>query len=88
MRLSTCNRLRPEASFSRAASDSQGWEWSVWEDVTFSAADDGFGFTLGAGYDFGFGGRFGLTPHADFNYGAVEDASTNLVRFGLGFNWY
>ncbi len=46
------------------------------------------GFTLGAGYDIGFGGRFGLTPYADFHQGFFEDGSTRLVSLGLSFNWY
>ena len=57
-------------------------------DITFSESDNGFGFTLGAGYDIGFGGRFSLTPHADFHYGGFEEGSMNLIRMGLGFNWY
>ena len=57
-------------------------------DVSISTTENGFGFTLGAGYDIGFGGRFGLTPHADFHYGVFEDGSMNLIRLGLGFNWY
>ena len=57
-------------------------------DFNLSQSDNGFGFTLGAGYDIGFGGRFSLTPHADFDYGGFEDSSINLIRFGLGFNWY
>ena len=57
-------------------------------DITFSETDNGFGFTLGAGYDIGFGGRFSLTPHADFDYGGFADSSINLIRIGLGFNWY
>tara|TARA_B100000470_G_scaffold199324_1_gene170352 strand:- start:150 stop:713 length:564 start_codon:yes stop_codon:yes gene_type:complete len=57
-------------------------------DWSFSESENGFGFTLGAGYDIGFGGRFSLTPHADFDYGGFEDSSINLIRFGLGFNWY
>jgi len=65
-----------------------GGEWSVFDGVSFSTTEDGLGVTLGAGYDIGFGGRFGLTPHADFHYGGLEDGSTNLIRFGLGFNWY
>jgi hypothetical protein len=61
---------------------------SLFDGTSFSAAQDGLSFMLGAGYDFGFGGRFGLTPYANFNYGVFEDDSTNLISFGLGFNWY
>ena len=65
-----------------------GGEWSAFDGVGFSTTENGLGVTLGAGYDIGFGGRFGLTPHADFHYGGFEDGSMNLIRLGLGFNWY
>jgi hypothetical protein len=67
---------------------SSGGEWSLFDGASFSAAQDGLGFTLGAGYDIGFGGRFGLTPYADFHQGFFEDGSTRLVSLGLSFNWY
>lgn len=57
-------------------------------DFSISETETGLGFTLGAGYDIGFGGRFSLTPHADFHYGGFEEGSMNLIRMGLGFNWY
>ncbi len=89
MRLSTCTQIQLGASLLKG-----GLGFAVlsaesyFGDFDLSHSDNGFGFTLGAGYDIGFGGRFGLTPHADFDYGGFEDSSINLIRFGLGFNWY
>jgi hypothetical protein len=51
-------------------------------------SEGGFGVTAGAGLDIGFGGRFGLTPYADFLYGIFDGGSINLLHFGLGVNWY
>jgi len=53
-----------------------------------SASETGTALTLGAGYDIGFGGRFGLTPYGAFVYSKFDGGSTNLIHFGLGVNWY
>ncbi|MDX1493937.1 MAG: autotransporter domain-containing protein, partial [Longimicrobiales bacterium] len=46
--------------------------------------ENGVGLTLGAGYDIGFGGRFGLTPYANLIYSSFDGGSSNLFQFGLG----
>jgi hypothetical protein len=53
-----------------------------------SGSDTGTALTVGAGYDIGFGGRFGLTPYTTFVFSNFEDGSTSLFNLGLGFNWY
>lgn len=53
-----------------------------------SADDTGLGVSLGAGYDFGFGGRFGLTPYANFISGNFDGGNANVFQVGLGVNWY
>jgi hypothetical protein len=56
--------------------------------VLGSANDTGLGINLGAGYDIGFGGRFGLTPYANFISGSFDGGSANVFQLGLGVNWY
>ena len=51
-------------------------------------SESGTAVIIGAGYDIGFGGRFGLTPFGSLVYGSFEDGSTTLFQFGLGVNWY
>jgi hypothetical protein len=53
-----------------------------------SGGETGTALTLGAGYDIGFGGRFGLTPYASFVFGNYDAGNTNVFNVGLGFNWY
>lgn len=53
-----------------------------------SDSETGTALTLGAGYDIGFGGRFGLTPYTTLVFSNYEGGSTSLFNFGLGFNWY
>lgn len=55
----------------------------------FGSGDEtGTGLTLGAGYDIGFGGRFGLTPFANYMYGSFDGGSVSVFQLGLGVNWY
>ena len=57
--------------------------------VTFSASDDGFGFLLGAGYEWRLARKFALGPEIDYSYAKVsDDLSLNYVNFTLGLNWY
>ena len=54
---------------------------------TFTTDDEGFGVTLGAGYDIRIGGNLYLTPNVDFllqSYGDGRDASMALFTVGLG----
>ncbi len=56
--------------------------------VTFSDGENGTALTAGVGYDIGFGGRFALTPFANFVYSTFDGGTTNLFQAGLGVNWY
>ena len=53
-----------------------------------SGSETGTAFTLGAGFDIGFGGRFGLTPYTTLVLSSFEDGNTSVFNLGLGFNWY
>ncbi len=54
---------------------------------TFTTDDEGFGVTLGVGYDIRIGGNLYLTPNLDVllqTYGDDRDASLVLFTLGLG----
>ena len=56
---------------------------------TFTTDDEGFGVTIGAGYDIRIGGNLYLTPNVDFlfqTYG--DDRETSMVLFTLGIGMY
>jgi hypothetical protein len=53
-----------------------------------SGSENGTAITLGAGFDIGFGGRFALTPYGSWVVSNFDGGNTNLLHFGLGFNWY
>ena len=54
----------------------------------FGGSESGSALSLGAGYDIGFGGSFGLTPFVNLMGGNFDGGSLNLFQAGLGFNWY
>jgi hypothetical protein len=54
---------------------------------TFTTDDEGFGVTIGAGYDVRIGGNLYLTPNVDFlfqTYGDDREASMALFTLGIG----
>lgn len=57
--------------------------------VTYSASDDGFGFLVGAGYEWRLARKFALGPEVDYSYAKIsDDISLNYVNFTVGLNWY
>jgi hypothetical protein len=52
------------------------------------ADEDGFGFTLGAAYEFRVGRTFALGPQVDFAWMSLDSVDANYVNAGIGFTWY
>jgi hypothetical protein len=55
---------------------------------SLTASESGFGFLVGAGYEFRLGRTFALGPQIDYSYMTLSDFNVNYVTLGLGFNWY
>ena len=53
----------------------------------FSVEQEGFGLTLGLGYDARVGRNFALTPYFDILSSNYDGGSLNQVAFGLAFTW-
>jgi len=53
----------------------------------FSVEQEGFGLTLGLGYDARVGKNFALTPYFDILASNYDGGSFNQVAIGLGFTW-
>jgi hypothetical protein len=53
----------------------------------FSVEDEGFGVTIGIGYDARVGKNFALTPYFDILSSTFNGTSLNQVAIGLGFTW-
>jgi hypothetical protein len=57
--------------------------------VTVTASDDGFGFLVGAGYEWRLTRRFALGPEISYAYAKIDDElSLNYVNTTVGLNWY
>ena len=65
---------------------------TVSEDVgpgTFTADEQGFGLTFGAGWDFRIGGNLWLTPNVDVLVQSFDEfADSNLFLFSLGIGFH
>ena len=55
---------------------------------TISASESGFGFALGAAYEFRVLRTFALSPQIDYSWMTLSEFDANYVNFELGFNWY
>lgn len=52
-----------------------------------SVEDEGFGLTIGLGYDARVGRKFALTPYLDILSSSFDGVSFNQLAIGLGFTW-
>ena len=55
---------------------------------SFSASDQGFGATAGAGYDIRVGANFSITPYGLLAWGSFEGGGAHHLQGGLGFTWH
>ncbi len=57
--------------------------------IKTSASDNGFGFLLGAGYEWRLTRKFALGPEIGYGYGKIDDdVSLDFVNATVGLNWY
>jgi hypothetical protein len=56
--------------------------------VSTSVSESGFGFSLGAGYEFRVTRTFAIGPQVDFGWTTLKNSDFNYVNAALGFNWY
>lgn len=56
--------------------------------TSVSGSESGFGFTVGAQYDFRVRRTFSLGPTVDFGWMTLSDFDANYVNFGLSFDWH
>lgn len=55
---------------------------------TLTTSESGFGFNLGAAYEFRVTRTFAIGPQVDYGWTTLSDFDANWVTVGLGFNWY
>jgi hypothetical protein len=56
--------------------------------ITVTETHEGFGTTVGLGYDVRLGRNFFLTPNADFLFQKIEGAQNTLVLLSVGATWH
>ena len=58
------------------------------DDGYFSNSDTGFGYSLGAGYDFPVGSKTALTPYANWMFGSFDGGGANAFQLELAVSFY
>jgi len=56
--------------------------------VTVSASESGFGFTLGAAYEFRVARTFSIGPQVDYSWMTLDDFDANYFMGALSFDWH
>lgn len=56
--------------------------------TSVSASESGFGFTLGAQYDFRVRRTFSIGPQVDFGWMTLDSFDANYFTVGLSFDWH
>jgi hypothetical protein len=64
-----------------------GLATAEFEFAGLSVEDEGFGITLGLGFDARVGRNFALTPYFDILSSSFDGVNFNQVAIGLGFTW-
>jgi outer membrane autotransporter protein len=49
---------------------------------------DGWGATVGVGYDYSLGRNWAVTPFLNYSFGKAEDQKHQAVTLGVGFSFY
>ena len=49
---------------------------------------DGWGATVGVGYDYPLGGNWSLTPFFNYGFGKAENQSHQTITLGVGISFY
>lgn len=55
---------------------------------TLSASETGFGFLVGAGYEFRVLRSFAIGPEVEYGWTTLSSFDTNFVNANLGLTWY
>ena len=88
MQVFLISRLYPMRDSNLFAKVGGGWVRQWVNNPSEESTLDGWGATVGIGYDYPLGGNWALTPFFNYSFGKAEDQKHQTFTLGLGISFY
>jgi hypothetical protein len=88
MQVFLISRLYPMRDSNLFAKVGGGWLRQWVNGPTGKSTLDGWGATVGVGYDYSLGENWAVTPFLNYSFGKAEDQKHQAVTLGVGLSFY
>lgn len=88
MQVFLISRLYPMGDSNLFAKIGGGWVRQWVNGPAGKSTLDGWGATVGVGYDYSLGRNWAVTPFLNYSFGKAEDQKHQAVTLGVGFSFY
>jgi hypothetical protein len=88
MQVFLISRLYPMGDSNLFAKVGGGWVRQWVNGPAGNSTLDGWGATVGVGYDYSLGRNWAVTPFLNYSFGKTEDQKHQTVTLGVGFSFY
>ncbi len=88
MQVFLISRLYPMRDSNLFAKVGGGWVRQWVNGPAGKSTLDGWGATVGVGYDYSLGRNWAVTPFLNYSFGKVEDQKHQAFTLGVGFSFY
>ena len=88
MQVFLISRLYPMRDSNLFAKVGGGWVRQWVNGPAGKSTLDGWGATVGVGYDYSLGENWAVTPFLNYSFGKTEDQKHQAVTLGVGFSFY
>ena len=88
MQVFLISRLYPMRDSNLFAKVGGGWVRQWVNGPAGKSTLDGWGATVGVGYDYSLGRNWAVTPFLNYSFGKAEDQKHQAVTLGVGFSFY
>jgi len=88
MQVFLISRLYPMGDSNLFAKIGGGWVREWVNGPAGKSTLDGWGATVGVGYDYSLGRNWAVTPFLNYSFGKAEDQKHQAVTLGVGFSFY
>ena len=88
MQVFLISRLYPMRDSNLFAKVGGGWVRQWVNGPAGKSTLDGWGATVGVGYDYSLGGNWAVTPFFNYSFGKAEDQKHQAITLGVGLSFY